>query len=62
MDKAEVVRLLNEDFIDEPEATMVYVSNTFLMNKCDPSQVTEAIAVDEMRHRKEFRERLQKYG
>jgi bacterioferritin len=50
MDKDEVVRLLNEDFVDELEATMVYIRNTFLMNKCDPSQVTEAIGVDEMRH------------
>ena len=50
MDKDEVVRILNEDFVDELEATMVYIRNTFLMNKCDPSQVTEAIGVDEMRH------------
>ena len=50
MDKEEVVRLLNEDFVDELETTMVYIRNTFLMNKCDPSQVTEAIGVDEMRH------------
>jgi bacterioferritin len=50
MDKDEVVRILNEDFVDELEATMVYIRNTFLMNKCDPSQVTEAIGVDDMRH------------
>jgi bacterioferritin len=50
MDKDEVVRILNEDSVDELEATMVYVRNSFIMNKCDPSQLTEAIGVDEMRH------------
>ncbi len=29
---------------------MVYVRNSFIMSKCDPSRVTEAISVDEMRH------------
>lgn len=50
MDTDEVIRILNEDFADELEATMVYIRNAFLMSKCDPSQVTEAIGVDEMRH------------
>lgn len=29
---------------------MIYVRNSFIMKDCDPSRVTEAIAVDEMRH------------
>ena len=46
----EIIRLLNEDFVREIEATMVYVRNAFVMDLCDPSRVTEDIAVDEMRH------------
>ncbi len=46
----EIIRLLNEDFVREIEATMIYVRNAFIMPQCDPSRVTEAIAVDEMRH------------
>lgn len=42
--------MLNEDFVRELETTMVYVQNSFLMEECDPSRVTEAISVDEMRH------------
>jgi bacterioferritin len=36
--------------VHEIEATMIYVRNAFIMPGCDPSRVTEAIAVDEMRH------------
>ncbi|OPY28929.1 MAG: hypothetical protein A4E28_01201 [Methanocella sp. PtaU1.Bin125] len=50
MDKKEIVRMLNEDFIHEIEASLVYVRNSFMMRDCDPSRLTEAIAVDEMRH------------
>ncbi|NYT02333.1 MAG: ferritin-like domain-containing protein [Methanosarcinales archaeon] len=50
MDRDEIIRILNEDFVREIEATMVYVRNSFVMKQCDPSRVTEAIAVDEMRH------------
>ncbi len=50
MDAEEIIRLLNEDFIFEIEATMIYVRNSYIMPRCDPSRVTEAIAVDEMRH------------
>ncbi|MFZ2071178.1 MAG: ferritin-like domain-containing protein [Halobacteriota archaeon] len=46
----EIIRLLNEDFVREIEATMIYVRNAFIMNQCDPSRVTEDIAIDEMRH------------
>ena len=46
----EIIRLLNEDFVREIEATMIYVRNAFIMDLCDPSRVTEDIAVDEMRH------------
>ena len=50
MDTEEIIRLLNEAFVHEIEATMIYVRNAFIMPQCDPSRVTEAIAVDEMRH------------
>lgn len=50
MDKKEIIAMLNEDFVRELEATLVYVQNSFLMEDCDPSRVTEAISVDEMRH------------
>jgi len=46
----EIIRLLNEDFVGEIEATLIYVRNAFIMDQCDPSRVTEAIAIDEMRH------------
>lgn len=49
MDVKDVINLLNADFVRELEASMIYVQNSFLM-ECDPSRVTEAIAVDEMRH------------
>ncbi len=41
---------MNEDFVREIEATLIYVRNAFIIPECDPSRVTEAIAVDEMRH------------
>ncbi len=50
MDTEEMIRLLNEDFVREIEATLIYVRNSFIMPLCDPSRVTEDIAVDEMRH------------
>ena len=50
MENEEIIRLLNEDFAREIEATMIYVRNAFIMPLCDPSRVTEAIAIDEMRH------------
>lgn len=50
MDNEEIIRLLNEDFMAEIEATLIYVRNAFIMPQCDPSRVTEAIAIDEMRH------------
>ncbi|MBP2046954.1 ferritin-like domain-containing protein [Methanobacterium aggregans] len=50
MEKKQIIALLNEDFVRELEASMIYTQNSFLMDECDPSRVTEAIAVDEMRH------------
>ncbi len=50
MKNEDVIRILNEDFVRELEATLVYIRNSFIMKECDPSRVTEAIAVDEMRH------------
>jgi len=50
LDSEEIIRLLNEDFVREIEATMIYVRNAFIMAECDSSRVTEAISIDEMRH------------
>lgn len=50
LEKKDIIKLLNEDFVRELEASMIYTQNSFLMDECDPSRVTEAIAVDEMRH------------
>ena len=50
MDTAETIHLLNVAFVHEIEVTMIYVRNAFIMPQCDPSRVTEAIAMDEMRH------------
>jgi bacterioferritin len=50
LENEEIVRILNEDFVHEIEASLIYVRNAIIMPQCDPSRVTEAIAVDEMRH------------
>src|SRR5665648_209035 len=50
MGNDELIRILNIDFVRELEASMIYVRNSFIMGPCDPSRVTEAISVDEMRH------------
>jgi len=50
LDKKDIIAMLNEDFVAELETTMTYVFNSFIMEECDPSRVTEAISVDEMRH------------
>lgn len=50
MDKNQIIRLLNQDFVRELEASMIYTQNSFIMEECDSSRVTEAISVDEMRH------------
>lgn len=50
MEVKEIIKLLNEDFVGEIEATLIYVRNSFVMKVCDPSRVTEAIGIDEMRH------------
>jgi bacterioferritin len=50
METEEIIAILNEDFVRELEATLIYVRNSFVMKDCDTSRVTEAIAVDEMRH------------
>jgi len=48
--KTEVLDCLNEAFVHELYNSMVYIRNSFVIHDCDPSRVTEAIAVDEMRH------------
>jgi bacterioferritin len=50
LDKKDIIQMLNEDFVRELEASMIYVQNSFMMEDCDPSRLTEAISVDEMRH------------
>ncbi|MBN1236136.1 MAG: ferritin-like domain-containing protein [Methanotrichaceae archaeon] len=50
MEKDDLIRILNEDFMRELEATLIYARNSFIMKQCESSRVTEAIAVDEMRH------------
>lgn len=50
MDNGEIIRLLNEAFVHEIDNSLTYVRNSFIMKECDPSRVTEAISVDEMRH------------
>lgn len=50
MDNEELIKILNYHFVRELEATMIYTRNSFIMEPCDPSRVTEAISVDEMRH------------
>ena len=50
MNKTEILNNLFEAFAHELYNSMVYTRNSFVMLDCDPSRVTEAIAVDEMRH------------
>ncbi len=50
MDTEKLIHLLNEAFAHEVENSLTYVRNSFIMKDCDPSRLTEAIAVDEMRH------------
>ncbi|MGZ7117686.1 MAG: ferritin-like domain-containing protein [Methanobacterium sp.] len=50
MDNEELIEILNYHFVRELEATMIYTRNSFIMKPCDPSRVSEAISVDEMRH------------
>jgi bacterioferritin len=58
----EIIRLLNEDFVREIEATLIYVRNAFVVDQCDPSRVTEDIAIDEMRHMNWLAELIVKRG
>lgn len=53
---------MNEDFVREIEATMIYVRNAFIIPKCDPSRVTEEISIDEMRHMNWLAELIVKRG
>jgi bacterioferritin len=50
LNNADIIKMLNEAFMHELKNSMVYVRNSFVMRQCDPSRVTEAISVDEMRH------------
>jgi bacterioferritin len=50
LNKEDMLKLLNDAFMHELKNSMVYIRNSFVIRQCDPSRVTEAIAVDEMRH------------
>jgi len=50
LDQKEIIKVLNDNFVRELEATMIYSRNSFIMEECDASRVTEASSVDEMRH------------
>ena len=50
MDMDNIIPILNGNFMRELEATLIYARNSFIMTDCASSRVTEAIAVDEMRH------------
>ncbi len=62
MEVNEIIHILNEDFVREIETTMIYVRNAFIMQKCDPSRLTEAISIDEMRHMNWLAELIIKRG
>lgn len=62
MEVNEIIRILNEDFVREIEATMIYVRNAFIIRKCDPGRLTEAISIDEMRHMNWLAELIIKRG
>lgn len=50
METDEIIKMLNEDFVHELEATMIYSYNSFIIEDCEASRLSEAISVDEMRH------------
>jgi bacterioferritin len=50
MKKSEIIDLLNQDLTGEIEAILVYMRDSFVTPKCDPSRKMEEIAKDEMRH------------
>ncbi|VVB97217.1 Ferritin-like domain protein [uncultured archaeon] len=62
MEDGEIIRLLNEDYRKEIEAILIYIRNAFIMPRCDPSRVTEAISIDEMRHMNWLAELIVKRG
>jgi bacterioferritin len=50
VDNQEIIKMLNEDFVHELEASMIYSYNSFIIEDCESSRLAEAISVDEMRH------------
>lgn len=50
METEDIINMLNEDFVHELEATMIYSYNSFIIEDCEASRLSEAISVDEMRH------------
>jgi bacterioferritin len=41
MEMDNIIRTLNEDFVRELEATLIYSWNSFIMTDCASSRVTE---------------------
>ena len=41
MEMDDIIRTLNEDFVRELEATLIYSRNSFIMTDCASSRVTE---------------------
>jgi bacterioferritin len=50
MKKSEIIGLLNQDLTGEIEAILIYMRDSFVTSRCDPSRKMEEIAKDEMRH------------
>lgn len=62
MKKAEIVKLLNQDLTGEIEAILIYMRNSFMTERCEPSREMEEIAKDEMRHAEKLSEMIVDLG
>ncbi|GAB4489731.1 MAG: hypothetical protein OHK006_21750 [Thermodesulfovibrionales bacterium] len=56
MKNSEIVKLLNQDLTGEIEAILIYMRDSFVTEKCEPSREMEEIAKDEMRHAEKLSE------
>jgi bacterioferritin len=52
MNMDDIICILNENFMRELEATLIYARNSFIMEDCASSRVTEAIAAQRTRIRR----------
>lgn len=62
MKNAEIVKLLNQDLTGEIEAILIYMRDSFVTDKCEPSREMEEIAKDEMRHAEKLSESIVDLG